>query len=69
MLDEFNKWCFYNRYPKNIETGKYIETEDLFVMFLQSHYKDLSATEMLESLAWQIYNLQVCVEGLIEDNS
>lgn len=41
--------------------------EDLFGIFVQEYFCGKSWCEMFAILAYQIYELQVCIEGLLED--
>ncbi len=63
LLDEFNKWCLTDQ----CTLLPYKETEDLFDVFYQNSITGRAFVEMLKDLAFEIYQLQVCVEGLIEE--
>lgn len=42
--------------------------EDIFSIFFQEHCVGKSFMIMLTELAYEVYELQVCVDGLLEDN-
>ena len=42
--------------------------EGIFSIFFQEHCVGKSFMVMLTELAYEIYELQVCVDGLLEDN-
>ncbi len=63
LLDEFNKWCL----TSECKSLPYKETEDLFDVFYQHQTMGKTFFEMVKDLAFEIYQLQVCVEGLIEE--
>lgn len=56
LLEKFTKFC-----------GEKKEPEDNFHTFYQQESLGKSFTEMMADLGWQIYQLQVCIDGLIED--
>lgn len=65
LIEEFEKW---KKSPFGFEyAGQYPDEQDLFGIFYQGHTCGQSIAEVINKLAWQIYNLQVCIEGLIED--
>lgn len=60
LMEDFKKWRYNN--------GSCLEdTIDNFNIFYQQCCLGKSFVEMLADLAYQIHDLQVCVEGLIED--
>lgn len=64
LMDSFNKW----RLDKN--NGSALgaeESEDNFSIFYQQDRFTKTPYEIQCDLAYQIYQLQVCVEGLIEE--
>lgn len=42
--------------------------EDIFSVFFQEHSVGKGFMQMISELAYEIYELQVCVDGLLEDN-
>jgi hypothetical protein len=63
LMETFHKW-------KKIQRSKgypYPDDEDLFEIFFHQYSMGVTATELLSELAWEITQLQECVEGLIED--
>lgn len=62
ILEEFTKW-------KNTNSMDNHEDEELcFKEFASTYCRDLNGVEnIIKDLLYQIFNLQCCVEGLIED--
>ena len=66
-MEEFKKW---RHNPENISSLKDEDSEDNFDIFYQYYTLDKqlgSFQAVITDLAYQIYELQVCVEGLIQD--
>lgn len=64
LMDEFKKWRYL---PDNLSSLGTEDSEDNFGIFYQYYTQQQSFFDMLTKLAHQIYELQVCVEGLIQD--
>lgn len=62
LMDEFFKWKKYSAID-----CKHSE-EELFSLFFQEHEAGHTFFQMICNLAYEIMELQVCVEGLIEDS-
>jgi hypothetical protein len=61
LMDALTKWkCKKDMFGCEID-------EDLFSIFYQEYSCGKSFCEMFCDLAYQIYELQVCVDGLLED--
>jgi hypothetical protein len=61
LMEELNSWKI-----KNNMFGCEVD-EDCFSIFYQEQSCGKTFFEMLYLLAYQIYQLQECVEGLLED--
>lgn len=61
FMDQFEKW-------DKVDGSKHdYEMEDRFSIFYQQQMAGKSFFEMLYELAYQMYEMQVCIEGLLED--
>ena len=61
LMEALDKWkCDKNMFGCEID-------EDLFGIFVQEYFVGKSWVEMFAALAYQTYELQVCMEGLLED--
>jgi hypothetical protein len=63
-MEEFKKWRYD---PGNLSCLGDEDSEDNFGIFYQYYTQQQSFFEMLAKLAHQIYELQVCMEGIIQD--
>lgn len=63
LMDEYVEW-------KSEQKSELLgwDEEDQFSVFYQHRCFGKTFVEMLHALAYEVYELQVCVEGLIEDN-
>jgi hypothetical protein len=63
-MEDFHKWLLEdNKSCLGSEVSK-----DNFSIFYQNHTFGQNFAEMLHNLAYQVYELQVCMEGMIEDH-
>lgn len=67
LMDEYEEWKLeqanvLNIFRRDTERKDY----ENFLRFYEEH-KENNAGNPLDDLAYEIYNLQICVEGLIED--
>ncbi len=62
LMIEYNKFIENGR-AKNLP----YDDEDMFIFFFNHQNANKNAAEVIVNLAYQIYQLQVCVDGLIED--
>lgn len=62
LMEEFSKWCNENDVDPDNDRN--------FADFFHMKYKsiDLAIWPIMVSLAREIHDLQVCMEGLIEDS-
>lgn len=56
FMRDFNQYC--ERTPGTI---------DDFVSFLEDRWKGKPVGEVVLDVSWQLYELQICMEGIIED--
>lgn len=64
---EFDDWCLENRvFPSEDGISKFLDWKYNKKPELESG-KMPSLLEILSSLAFEIYELQVCMEGILED--
>lgn len=61
LMTKFDEWRA--EHTENSEAN-----EDNFSIFFQYTSFDLTFVEMLVDLAYQVYELQIVVDGLIEDS-
>jgi len=61
FLEDFPKW--QEKHPSKSD----LEIEDQFSIYFQHYAVERSTYELQCDLSYQIYQLQQCVEGLIED--
>ena len=65
LMERFNEW----RYQQdNVNVFRNEKIFDNFSIFYQEDCIGKGFMEILCDLAYQIYELQTCVEGLLEDN-
>ena len=64
LLENLEKWCQHQNPPIPMEEVN----EDVFSVFYQEHSVGKGFVMMLSDLAYEVFQLQVCIEGLIEDN-
>lgn len=64
LMEEFKKW---RTNPNNLSPYADEDSEDNFSIFYQHHCVGKGFMLMLCDLAYQVYELQEIVEGLIED--
>jgi|HubBroStandDraft_3_1064219.scaffolds.fasta_scaffold10928_6 hypothetical protein len=64
FIEQYRNWCKEDA-RKRYEAGD--EQYDKFSCFYQENSVGKTFMEMLCEQAWQIWQLQVCVEGLLED--
>lgn len=62
LMTEYNEFTEIGR-AKNLP----YDDEDMFTFFFNHQNANKNAAEVIVNLAYQIYQLQVCVDGLIED--
>jgi hypothetical protein len=68
LMQEFEEWREENEIQYEILSKDPSQKEyNLFSIFYQNRSFGENFSEMCMNLAFDIYNLQVCVEGLIED--
>lgn len=60
LMEEFQKW-------KESKECVYDDDRDKFDIFYQHKYACKPFVEIMADLAYQIYHIQVCIEGLVED--
>lgn len=61
LMIEFDTWRSQQR-PDHQESD-----EDSFETFYEHNYFRKSTVEILKKLAYEIYELQVCMEGVLEE--
>jgi len=64
LMDEFNNWRLD---PNNKSSLGDEDSEENFFIFYRHYCRSQGIYGMLSILAHQVYELQVCIEGLIED--
>lgn len=64
LMDEFKKWRIN---PDNKSSLGDQDSQENFDIFCQYYTQQHTFFDMFTNLAYQIYELQVCVEGLLED--
>ena len=64
LMEEFEKWRVDTE-NKSIFQDQNDATN--FSIFFYELTSFMTFKEILEELAWQIYELQVCMEGVLED--
>lgn len=64
LMPAFKKWRID---PNNKSSLGDEDSEDNFSIFFQHHCFGKNFMDMLSDLAYQVYELQVVVDGLIED--
>lgn len=61
LMERLEKWkCDKGMFGCEVD-------EDIFGIFVQESFVGKSWVEMFAALAYEVYELQVCMEGLIED--
>jgi hypothetical protein len=62
FMQEFEKWRLnHSVFEDEID-------QDVFEEFFQDYFCGQSIMEVLAELAFQIYEAQICIEGLLEEN-
>lgn len=64
MLEAYQKWL---KDPNNNSSLGSEDSADNFSIFYQHHCVGKGWFEMLADLAYQVYELQVCIDGILED--
>jgi hypothetical protein len=64
LFKDFKEWKVRNDY--SLFTDEEHDRE-LFDKFLHHHLYTSSLAQVVTDLAWQVYYLQCCMEGLLED--
>ena len=62
MQTQFTRWRL-----KNKRCSLCNDTEDNFSIFFHEQFVDKDLMEIMSDMAYQIYQMQVCIDGLIED--
>jgi len=65
LMNEFQEWRDANL--DKLEMCS--EEEDQFEIFLIKRCNRFDPKKMLTKLAWEIYQLQICMDGILEDES
>lgn len=65
LMQEFKQWRLV---PKNIERVKQETLDDQFDIFYKEYFNQVGLNQIILELASQVHDLQICIEGLIEDN-
>ena len=63
LIDEFQTW-------RESGLSKYIpytDEEDLFIIFCNQRNTGKDVQQVFFDILWQIYQLQICVEGILEE--
>jgi hypothetical protein len=66
LMDEFKTWRY--RSDNHSALGSE-ESPDNFSIFYQEYTVGKNFMEMLNDLAYQIYELQTCMEGILEEGN
>jgi len=64
LYDEFKTWKLREGYSMFTDDE---HDRELFKRFYAHEIHGESMAAIVDDLAWQIYNLQCCMEGLLED--
>ena len=62
LMEDFNAWIYKKNHPFLSDNIK-----DNFEIFYQENQFGKTFFDMLAELAYQIYEMQECIEGIIED--
>jgi hypothetical protein len=70
LIEEFDKWrkergCSVFLTPPNFTGADH--WKDDFYLFVKMRYADAITVDNFAELAWQVYMLQACVEGFLDD--
>ena len=64
LYDDFKTWKVRNGYSLCTDDE---HDRELFKKFYASAIHGMSVGAIVDDLAWQIYNLECCMEGVLED--
>ncbi len=65
LMEDFKDWKSHrSRLDFSI-----MEDEDVFKMFCGVKFKERDLVDIIKCLAYEVYELQVCMEGILEDQS
>jgi hypothetical protein len=63
LMELFEEWLETDKAKKL----SYRDSEVLFGSFFEEEFEDFDVREIICELAYQIYNMQICIEGMLED--
>lgn len=63
LMQNYHNWREVGR-AKNLP----YDDEDLFHFFFNHASHEKSAAKVISDLAYEVYQMQVCLEGMLEDN-